>query len=66
MPQSKLSLYAATTQLPHIEPALQQEKPPQREACAQQGRVAPPLVSTRESPHIATKTQGSKNKSMRL
>ena len=34
--------------------APQQEKPPQWEACAPQGRVEPPLAATRESPHEAT------------
>ena len=40
--------------------ALQQEKPPQREACALQQRVAPACPSQLErSPHTATKTQHS-------
>ena len=39
--------------------ALQQEKPPQWQACAWQLESSPPLASTRASPRAAMKTQHS-------
>ena len=60
-----LSLHATTTEacMPRAR-ALQQEKPPQWEACTPPWRVAPALLitSTRESLHAATKNQCSQKK----